>query len=135
MSSIIATISQIQKCDSLHLVHFVCEAQHLSMMSLDLDKKIQIGTKVALAIKPTHISIAKNFVGKLSDSNQFKTKISAIEKGKLLTKVILSAEKTHLEAIITLEACESMNLQMEDEVFAIMNASELSISQILENEN
>jgi len=134
MSRLIATIIQIEKSQSLHLVHFICEEQKLSMMSLDLDEKIQIGRKVELIIKPTHISISKYFLDDFSDSNQFKTKISSIKKGKLLSSIILRQNQTHLEAIISLKACESMNLQIDDEVFAIMNASELSISKILEEQ-
>ena len=57
MSSLIATVLQVDNCDSLHIVKFDLHGQTLSMMSLDLSDDIQIGTVVKLVIKPSHIAI------------------------------------------------------------------------------
>ena len=131
MSYLIATVSKIQNCDSLHIVNFECYTQTLSMMSLDLSSDIKIGTRVKLVAKPSHIAIAKNFSGDVSYSNRLDSTIESIENGKLLSSVKLSFFDTSLESIITLSSSKRMNLQVGDNVTAFIKASELSIAEIL----
>ena len=131
MSTLIATVSKIQNCDSLHVVGFECNGQTLSMMSLDLNKHIKVGTKVKLSVKPSHVAIAKDFSGEVSYSNQLSCIIEDIENGELLSSVRLSFFDNTLESIITLNSSKRMNLKIGDKVSAFVKASELSISEIL----
>ena len=131
MSSIIARVSHIENCDSLHIVKFDFNGQALSMMSLELSDKIKVGTKVKLVVKPSHIAIAKNFSGKLSYSNRLDTTIESIENGQLLSSVKLGFFDTTLESIITRSSSQKMNLQVGDNVTALIKASELSIGEII----
>ena len=131
MSSLIAIVKEIQSCDSLHIVKFEINDQILSMMSLDLNQNIKIGTKVKLAVKPTHIAIAKNFSGELSYSNQLETTIEKIENGQLLSSIKLSFLDTFLESIITVNSSKKMDLKVGDKVTAFIKASELSIGKVL----
>ena len=131
MSSLIATVAQIDNCDSLHIVKFDCNSQILSMMSLDLDEKIKVGTKVKLLAKPTHIAIAKEFSGEVSYSNQLSTTIISCNNGQLLSNIKLKYFDTILESIITMNSSKRMNLQVGDKVTAFIKASEISIGEIL----
>ena len=131
MSSLIASVSKIHSCDSLHIVKFECNSEVLSMMSLDLDEKIKVGTKVKLLAKPTHIAIAKDFSGEVSYSNQLKTTIISCNNGELLTSIKLKYFDTILESIITVDSSKRMNLQVGDKVTAFIKASEISIGEIL----
>ncbi len=132
MSNIIARVSKIQNCDNLHLVEFNFNNQSLSMVSLELNKKIKIGTQVKLVIKPSHITIAKNFTGDISYSNKLDSTIVSIENGKLLSSVKLDFFDSTLESIITHTASQKMNLQVGDKVIAFIKESELSISEIID---
>ncbi len=131
MSNLIATVSEIQSCNSLHIVKFKCFTQTLSMMSLDLGENIKIGTKVKLLMKPTHIAIAKNFSGEVSYSNLFNTTIVEIENGELLSSIKLKYFNTTLESIITVASSKRMKLKVGDSVVAFVKASELSIGEIV----
>ncbi|HIP13340.1 MAG TPA: transporter [Arcobacter sp.] len=131
MSNIIATISDIKNCDSLHIVEFIFHSQTLSMMSLELNENIKIGTKVKLAIKSSHISLAKNFNGDVSFENKLPTKVISIENGELLSSVTLSVFDTTLEAITTRKSIENMDLKVEDNITAFIQMSELSIVEIV----
>ena len=131
MSSLIATVSQINNCDNLHIVKFDLKGQTLSMMSLGLSDEIQVGTVVQLLIKPSHIAIAKNFSGEVSYSNKLDTTIVSIENGQLLSSVKLSFVDTTLESIITLNSSLKMDLKVGDKVTALIKASELSIGEII----
>jgi len=130
---IVAKVQEIQNCDNLNIVKFNFNSQTLSMMSLELNKNIQVGSKVLLQVKPTHIAIGKNISGELSYSNQIKSKIVTIENGKLLTSLKLQiSDDTFLESIITFNSSKKMDLKLEDEVIAFIKASELSIVKVLD---
>jgi molybdopterin-binding protein len=101
------------------------------MMSLDLGSNIQIGKKVRLSVKPSNISIAKNFTGEISLSNQLVAIIQNIENGKLLSSVSLKISDFLLESIITVDSSKRMNLQIGDEVKILIKASNLSIEEVL----
>ena len=133
MSNLIATVSSIQSCDSLHIVKFDLNGHTLSMMSLDLSEKITLGTKVILAIKPSHIAIAKEFSGEVSYSNQLETTIVSCENGQLLSSVKLLFVDTTLESIITVNSSKKMNLKKGDKVTAFIKASEVSISEVMDD--
>jgi len=133
MSHLIATVSKIQSCDTLHVVNFSFQNQTLSMMSLELNEKIVIGTKVKLIVKPSHIAIAKNFSGDVSYSNQLHSTIVSIENGELLSSIRLECQGSVIESIITLNSSLKMNLQVGESVTAFIKASELSIGEILDD--
>ena len=133
MSTFVAEVTEIEACDSLHIVRFDLYGQRLSMMSLDIDADINIGTKVKLGVKPSHIAIAKKFSGDVSYSNQLVCSIKSIENGKLLSSIKLSFYDTVLESIITAKSSLKMNLQVGDMVTAFIKASELSIVEVLDD--
>lgn len=131
MSKLVAKIKQIDSVDNLNIVTFDYNGTALKMMSLDLNEDIKVGIDVYLNMKPTSVAIGKDFSGLLSYSNQIKTTIDSIENGKLLCSIKLFANDDFLESIITVESSKKMNLQVGDEVTAIIKASELSIAGIL----
>lgn len=131
MSKLIATIKKINNIDNLNIVEFDFLGNSLKMMSLGLNSNIQIGIKVQLSVKPTNISIAKNFTGEISLSNQLVAIIQNIENGELLSSISLKTDDFLLESIITVESSKRMNLQIGDEVIILIKASNLSIEEVL----
>lgn len=131
MSKLIATIKKINSIDNLNIVEFDFLGNSLKMMSLGLNSNIQIGKKVQLSVKPTNISIAKNFTGEISLSNQLVAIIQNIENGELLSSISLKIDDFLLESIITVESSKRMNLQIGDGVIILIKASNLSIEEIL----
>ena len=131
MTHIIATVSKIQNSDSLNIVNFDFNGITLSMMSLDLNENIKIGTKVKLNCKSSHIAIAKNFSGEVSYSNRLSCEIQSIENGELLSSIHLKIFDTILESIITVNSSKKMNLKVGDNITAFIKASELSILEVL----
>jgi len=133
MNHILATVSKIQSCDSLHIVKFDFNGIELSMMSLELAKNIQENTKVKLSTKSSHIAIAKKFSGEVSYSNKLKSKIISIENGELLACIKVQIFDTILESIITVNSSKRMSLKVGDEVTAFIKASELSILEVCDD--
>ncbi len=130
MSYLIATVTNIIECDMLHLVEFKSNNTALSMISLDLMDNITIGKKVQLTMKPSHIVIAKEFNGDISYSNRLDCTIISIDNGAILSSIRLDFFGSILEAIITFKSSKSMNLKEGDKVTAMINATELSITEV-----
>lgn len=125
-----AKIISIQSVEDLNIVKFEFENHILSMMSLGL-KDTKINSRVILSANPSHIAIAKDFSGLLSYSNQIKTKITHIEMGELLCSIELEIGKHKLNSLITASSAKRLNLKINDEVLALIKASELSIKDVL----
>lgn len=130
MNKIKAKVTQIDKIDSLHIVNFDFDGILLKMMSLELSEKIQIDTSVILAVKPTHVTFAKNFQGYISITNQFRARIKKINNGKLLSSAIFETKNTLIESVFTTTSLRQMNLQLHDEFTIMIKASDISIKEI-----
>ena len=131
MSKLIATIKKINNIDNLNIVEFDFLGTTLKMMSLDLNSEIQIGKKVKLSVKPTNISIAKNFTGEISLSNQLVAIIENIENGELLSSISLKIDDFLVESIITADSSKRMNLEIGNQVIILIKASDISIDEVL----
>jgi len=131
MSRLIATVNKIQSCDNLNIVEFNFHEIKLTMMSLDLNATLKVGSKVKLLVKPTHIALAKEFSGEVSYSNQLPTTIVSLENGTLLSSIELEIFDVKIESVITLNSSKRMNLMLGDKVTAFIKASDLSIGEIL----
>lgn len=125
-----AKIINIQSLENLNIVKFEFENHILSMMSLGL-KNIKINTRVILGVNPSHILIAKNLSGLISCANQIKSKIVNIEIGELLCSIELKIGKHKINSLITASSAVELNLNINDEVLVLIQASELSIKEIL----
>ncbi|MEA1955883.1 MAG: TOBE domain-containing protein [Campylobacterota bacterium] len=133
MSNLLATISKIESCDSLHLVKFDFNGQSLSMMSLELNENIKVATKIKLSVKPTNVAIGKDINGKLSHSNQLKAIIKSIQNGKLLSSIVLEfSNEEILESIITKDSVQRLDLKEGDVVTTIIKASDISITELVD---
>ncbi|RLA83837.1 MAG: transporter [Epsilonproteobacteria bacterium] len=132
MSRLKTTIVTIDTVENLNIVKFNFNDTILTMMSLDLSSEIKVGVKVYISFKPTHVSIAKNFNGIVSYSNQIKTTIKDIDDGTLLSSIKLEVDNTIIESIITSESSKKMDLKIGDNVTALIKASEISIQGIIE---
>lgn len=131
MSQIVAIIKKIDTVDSLNIVHFDFLGITLKMMSLDLNKEIQVGKKVRLGVKSTNICIAKNLIGEISLSNKIIATIQNIQNGELLSSITLKKDDILIESIITLDSSKRMDLKENDEVTLLIKASDLSILEII----
>ena len=131
MNYIVAVVEERQSCESLNLVSFKADGQDLSMISLALPTEIKEGTKVRLGVKSTNIALAKNLSGELSFSNQLKIKIKSLHFGELLCSVKFEFSGEIQESVITKASVLRMNIQVEDELVALIKSSDLSIVEVL----
>jgi len=131
MSHIQADIIQIQNVENLHILTLQSAQNTLSVMSLELNPKIQIGSRVTLTVKPTAVAIAKHSSKDLSFSNQLPSKILSLELGKLLCNLVVAFESYQIESIISTSEAQRMQLQAGMDIVTLINSSDLAIEEIL----
>lgn len=131
MNTIQACITKIEGIDSVNLVSFDAQGESLVMMSLELNPSLEIGSRVLLGIKATTVSVAKEKQTMLSISNQMPVRIESINNGELLSSIKLSFSDSIIESIITKNSVLRMGLKPQDELIALVKASDLSIVEIL----
>ena len=127
MSHFVAKIVEIESLESLHKVKLSKEDHNLSMISLELNEKVQIGLDVQLYVKASNIVIAKHKNDAISIANQLQTSVTSIEYGTILTNIKLDFLGNVLEALLTTHQAKKLNLQEGDEVYAFINESDLSL--------
>jgi len=130
MNMIKAAITKIESVDSINLVRFTTEKESLMMMSLELNSSLAVGSDVIVGFKATAVSLAREKNGMLSISNQIPVRIVSINNGALLSSVKLSFADTVIESIVTKESVIRMGLKLQDEVIALVKASDLSITEV-----
>ncbi len=130
MNTLKAQVTQIDSMDNLTIVKFNYAGTALSMMSLGL-KDVKVGSQVILSINASHIAIGKDLKGDISLSNRFDCVIQALDKGKLLSSLKLSINDDSLSSIITTSSVNRLNLNVGDEVQALVKASEISIKEVI----
>jgi len=133
MNKIEAKVSKIESVENLNLVNFLFNENTLTMISLELNKRVKKNKKVLLNIKPTNISLAKNFEGLISSSNKLTGKIVSIERGKLLSGVICDVNKVLMEAIVTTKSLDQMNLSLRENIVLLFKASDLAIEEVYDD--
>ena len=127
----IARVKDIKTIDSLNIVEFDFNNITLKMMSLELHKEVKLESKVKLLVKPSNVIISKNYIEDISLSNQTLAKIIEINSGELLSNITLKIEETILESIITKDSADKLNLKIDDKVYILIKASDLSILKVL----
>lgn len=130
MNKLTATIKKIEYLENLHLVYLQSNTHELTVLTLELDKRFQPSQKVLLSIKPLNISIAKNFMGKRSDSNQIEATITSIKVGHLLCTIKLKSYTDDFEVIITRDAYNKMELKIQELVTLFIKAHSISIDGV-----
>jgi len=130
MNYINATVTDIQSVDNITVVTFQAGEHKLAMMALGLNLPIEIGTALTLGMKASSVSLAKDFSGFISLSNQLSCVIEKITYGALLCSVKARFNGSLLESVITLNSAKQMSLEVGERITMLVKASELSILEI-----
>ena len=130
MNRLEAIVTKIEGEQNLHIIGFDFQGIRLSMMGLDLPLGLEVGSKVVLGAKPSHIALAKNLSGELSYSNQIRASIASIEEGRLLCSIVLHVKGITLQSFITQTSFKRIGLHVNDEVTLLIKASELFVLEV-----
>lgn len=128
MNRFIAEITEIESVQTLHRIQLASHSCVLSMVSLELAENVQVGTKVQLYVKSSNIILSRNKDIQLSIANQLPVRIVSIKEGVVLTTLKVDFYGIVLESMITTEQAKKLHLKEEENIFAFINESDLSLS-------
>ena len=131
MNSLPGIIKKIQQSGAIQLIDLAVDDQAFSAMLLDSatnQQWMKVDANVSIIFKETEVSIAKDFRGKISMRNQLQCSIQNIERGELLSIIHLQFGKHQIASAITTRNVETLGLQINDNVTALIKSNEISIN-------
>ena len=133
MNRLRGRISQIESNGFISLVDVAVGADNFTAILLETPARapyLAIGREVQVLFKETEVSLAKNLSGLLSLRNRLRGRVQHIRRGVILSEVALDYQGQSVTSIITTRAVDRLNLQVGDEVEALIKANEVSLMEV-----
>lgn len=130
MNKLTGTITEIQSSDHISLITVDVGGDVFSSIVLEGTHgpvHYKTGDTVSLLFKETEVGIGKNLSGMISLRNRFKSSVTNIEKGKILTKVALSYKNHAIGSIISTSSANRLELKENDEVEWLVKSNEVTL--------
>jgi len=130
MNKLLGKIMNIESSEHISIVDIDVEGDLFSSIIIETPETadyLKIGNEVFMLFKETEVSIGKALSGKLSLRNRLTSKIKTIEKGKVLTKIVLDYKGKDIVSVITTRSTNNLDLKVGDEVQGLVKANEVTI--------
>lgn len=85
------------------------------------------GARVSLLFKETEVALAKNLSGQISLRNRMPATITALEPGRLLTRVWLEMDGLRFSSLITTRSAQGMQLAVGQQVEGLVKSNEVGL--------
>lgn len=90
---------------------------------------LKVGNPVTLLFKETEVSLAKQLSGLITLRNRVFATVKAIERGYIMSAVMLDYHGIPLTSIVTTRGAERLQLTVGDEVEALIKANEIALME------
>ena len=130
MNKLLGKITNIESSEHISIVDIDVEGDLFSSVIIETPETadyLKIGNEVFMLFKETEVSIGKALSGNLSLRNRLTSKIKTIEKGKVLTKIVLDYKGKDIVSVITTRSTNKLDLKVGDEVQGLVKANEVTI--------
>ncbi len=130
MNKLPGIITNIQQSGAILLVDIKvadCLFSALLIESANQPEWVKIGETIDIVFKETEVSLAKNLSGQISLRNRMQCVVLKIDRGELLSRVFLKFQDYTLSSAITTCSVDSLNLNIGDEVEALVKSNEVSL--------
>ncbi len=131
MNRLKCRVTSVSNSGMLTKIDMLCDDIALTAFAIEMDlDSICKDDEVVVLFKESEVSIAKSFVGEISLQNRFTCKIEDIQKGDLLAQLRLSFFNHYIDSIISMKAVQNMDLQVGDNVTALVKSTEMIVTDI-----
>jgi molybdate transport system regulatory protein len=130
MNHLPGRIVGIENADGITLVDVESAGIALSALMLgplDPAQPLTVGAPVQLLFKEAEVSLARGLSGSISLRNRLPCTVTALQQGRLLTRVGLEFAGYPLESIITTGSAQRLELAPGVQVEALVKANEMSL--------
>ncbi|MCR9066559.1 MAG: TOBE domain-containing protein [Cytophagales bacterium] len=126
-------ISKIEVNGSLSLVT-VAASERITIKTIIIETPetaayLKIGNTIQVLFKETEVVLGLNQKQAISLQNRINGTIIQIEKGALLSKVVIDTEIGSLVSVVSTEAIKELNLEENQEVIAMIKLNEIMLSE------
>lgn len=130
MNKLPGTITNIQQSGAILLVDIKVADRLFSALLIESANQpewVKTGETIDIVFKETEVSLAKNLSGQISLRNRMQCVVLKIDRGELLSRVFLKFQDYTLSSAITTRSVDSLNLNIGDEVEALVKSNEVSL--------
>lgn len=130
MNKLPGKITKVQQSGAILLVDVDVDGHGFSALLIESathPEWLQAGNTIDLVFKETEVTLAKNLSGIISMRNRMKCIVQQIERGELLSKINLKFQEYIVTSAITTRAVDSLQLDIGDDVEALVKANEVSL--------
>ena len=130
MNKLKGKIINIESSEHISIVDIEVEGDLFSSTIIETPETadyLRIGNEVFMLFKETEVSIGKALSGNLSLRNRLKAKIKNIERGTVLSEIVLDYKGKDIISIITTRSTNNLDLKVGDEVQGLVKANEVII--------
>lgn len=133
MNKLPGIIANIQQSGAILLVDIKVADRLFSALLIESANQpewVKIGETIDIVFKETEVSLAKNLSGQISLRNRMQCVVLKIDRGELLSRVFLKFQEYTLSSAITTRSVDSLNLNIGDEVEALVKSNEVSLMKM-----
>ena len=130
MNRLPGTVTAIQRAGHVALADVEVSGVIMSALLIESDSQaahLKPGAKVLVLFQETEVSLAKGLAGLISLRNRLTARINSVDKGGVLTRVVLDYHGHDVTSIITTRSAERLQLAPDDTVEALIKANEVSL--------
>lgn len=130
MNRLQGVVTAVQSAGQVALADVEVAGDTLSVLVVESDAQAEYlrpGTAVLVLFQETEVSLAKNLSGLISLRNRLRARIKGMDKGGVLTRVVLDYRGQDIVAIITTRSAERLALAPGDEVEGLIKANEVTL--------
>ncbi|HHG74477.1 MAG TPA: tobe domain protein [Persephonella sp.] len=133
MNRLKGKIINIESSESISLVEVKTDIGNICAVVVETPKTadyLKVNNSIYVLFKETEVSIGKKLSGMISLRNRFGCIVEEIQKGKVLTRLILRCRDKTIKSVITTRSAENMNIKKGDLVTALVKTNEVSLMEI-----
>ncbi len=130
MNQLSGHIAALDIAGSIALVDVAVGTRTYTAMLLGVgedDAAWRQGAAVTLLFKETEVALAVNLSGMISLRNRLKGVVSAIESGRLMSRVTIMVDGVAISSVITTRSLQALQLEVGDEVEGLVKSNEMSV--------
>jgi molybdopterin-binding protein len=132
MNILPGNIIQVESQDDLLLVKIQINGEiTLSSIVIEdskLSNYFELNKRIKVYFKETEVILSKDRNVTISIQNRIPCVVQSILKGKILSEITLGFDTYSIKSLITTNACNQLNLLVNDAVLALIKTNEISLS-------
>ncbi|MBS9778700.1 MAG: TOBE domain-containing protein [Campylobacteraceae bacterium] len=93
------------------------------------EMELKVNDEIIAIVKASNVMLAKDLPSKISARNTIKTTVKDVQAGAVNSQVSLEGKDIAITSIVTISATDELAIKQNDEVYAIIKASDIILAK------